>query len=333
MLDYVQRRGADRHALALEARLELDHLSDPDRRVPLSTYLTLMRAAKTRTGDPALMLKFGAEVAMSDVSVVGLIMEASATMFDALLQMQRYGRLAAELRLETPGPRFELVSRGANLFLVDRRADPDDAPELTEVAFARLTCGPRRFLKSPHVLGVEVTQPKPVYAHVYNEVFQCPVVYGADWNALRLHPEVAEWRVAQNPRYVFGLLRDRADALLSQLDTPDTVRARLEAVLLPDLHKGEMTVETAAARLGFSRQTLFRKLRSEGVTYASALADLRFRLAVDYLRGGRASVNDTAYLLGFSEPAAFSRAFKRWSGESPRAFLRTSPPGVRASHE
>lgn len=326
LLDYAERRGVDRSRLAHDAGLDLSTFVDPDQRAPLSTYVDLMRSAKTQTGDPALALRLGAEVAMSQVSIVGLIMEASATMFDALVQMQRYGRLAAEMELATAGPRFELASKDGGLFLVDRRGDPNATPELTEAAFARLTCGPRRFLAQPHVLGVEVTHPEPSYAAVYQEVFRCPVTFRAEWNALRLHPDIASWTVAQNPRYVFGLLRVRAEDLLKQLAAAHTVRGQLEAVLLPDLHKGEVSAEAAAARLGFSRQTLFRKLRSEGATYASVLADLRFRLAVDYLRGGRVSVNETAYLLGFSDPAAFSRAFKRWAGASPKAFLAIAPP-------
>lgn len=66
-----------------------------------------------------------------------------------------------------------------------------------------------------------------------------------------------------------------------------------------------------------SRQTLFRHLRIEGTSYAQLLDELRHRLALHYLDGRRVSVNETAYLLGFSDPAAFSRAFKRWTGSSP----------------
>jgi AraC-like DNA-binding protein len=73
-----------------------------------------------------------------------------------------------------------------------------------------------------------------------------------------------------------------------------------------------------AGKMGLSRQTLFRKLKAEGATFEKLLDELRCRLAVDYLRGRKVSVNETAYLVGFSEPAAFSRAFKRWTGMTPR---------------
>ncbi|MFN3377755.1 MAG: helix-turn-helix transcriptional regulator, partial [Burkholderiaceae bacterium] len=120
------------------------------------------------------------------------------------------------------------------------------------------------------------------------------------------------------PRYVFGVLVERADDLLRELEDQRTVRGRVEAVLLPLLHTGEVSADAVAHALGFSRQTLFRKLRAEGATYKTVLDDLRHRMALRYLSGAKASVNETAYLVGFSEPAAFSRAFKRWTGKSPR---------------
>jgi len=73
-----------------------------------------------------------------------------------------------------------------------------------------------------------------------------------------------------------------------------------------------------ASKLGLSRQTLFRKLKAEGVTFELVLDELRQQLALYYLNGKKVSINQTAYLVGFSEPAAFSRAFKRWTGSSPR---------------
>ena len=82
-------------------------------------------------------------------------------------------------------------------------------------------------------------------------------------------------------------------------------------------------MDMVASKLGLSRQTLFRKLKAEGVTFEKVLDELRHRLAVSYLSGRKVSVNETAYLVGFSDPAAFSRAFKRWTGASPRT-ARTS---------
>jgi AraC-like DNA-binding protein len=167
-----------------------------------------------------------------------------------------------------------------------------------------------------------VTHSAPAYHAEYEQIFQCPVTFASHWNALRMDPSVATWRVSKQPRYVFGVLTERGDALLQSLDDSRTTRGRVERLLLPILHTGGARAETIASALGFSRQTLFRRLKAEGVTYAQVLDDLRHRMALHYLSGRKVSVHETAYLVGFSDPALFSRAFKRWTGTSPRAVRR-----------
>ena len=80
-----------------------------------------------------------------------------------------------------------------------------------------------------------------------------------------------------------------------------------------------------ASQLGLSRQSLFRRLRAEGVTFEQVLDGLRHTLALRYLNGEGLSVKETAFRLGFSEPASFSRAFKRWTGTSPLAMRQKNP--------
>lgn len=329
LIAFAVQKGADRAALLARAGLELADLEDHDDRLPFETYMALMRAAQDLCGDPALALHFGEAVDLAELSIVGLIMNASATMGDALAQMQRFGRLALETEGLSNGPRFALSARDGQLWMVDTRADPNAFPELTEGAFVRLVCGPRRFLPEPHVLEVQFTHPAPTWSAEYDRIFQCPVTFSSGWNAMRLDPRIATWPVALQPRYVFGVLTQRADGLLQELDDQKTVRGRVESVLLPLLHTGSVGADAVARALGFSRQTLFRKLKTENATFKQVLDALRHRMALRYLTGTRASVNETAYLVGFSEPAAFSRAFKRWTGQSPRdvQLARVTAPG------
>jgi len=129
-------------------------------------------------------------------------------------------------------------------------------------------------------------------------------------------------KIAVQPRYVFGILSEHADALLKSLENAKSTRGRVESLLMPVLHKGEASMDAIASKMGLSRQTLFRRLKAEGTTFETVLDALRHQLALQYLKGRKASVNETAYLVGFSEPAAFSRAFKRWTGVNPREMRR-----------
>lgn len=318
LADYAATRGADADALLAAAGLDPAALcQDRDARVPYDGYKALMRAAKAACGDPALALHWGASVDMAEVSVVGLIMNAAETMGEAFAQMQRFGRLVLET--DRAGPRFDLATREDGLWLVDRLEEAEAFPEMIEVTFARLVCGPRRFLPEPGVLDVHVSYAAPSYRAEYDRIFRCPVRFNAPWNALRVHPMIAGWRVAQQPRYVFGELTEHADALLARLDADQRFASQVEALMLPVLHTGRVSADWAAAKLGMSRQTLYRRLKAEGCTFGEVLDDTRRRMALDYLGAKRVSVNETAYLVGFSDPAAFSRAFKRWTGKSPSA--------------
>jgi AraC-like DNA-binding protein len=99
---------------------------------------------------------------------------------------------------------------------------------------------------------------------------------------------------------------------------PDTpIRRMVERHVEPLLAAGPVRIEEVARGLGFSRQTLYRRLKVEGATFEQVLDDLRRRLALRFIRDEGVTVKEAAYGLGFSDPAAFSRAFKRWTGASP----------------
>lgn len=310
-------KGADATELAARSGVYLDNLEDPDARVPFPDYVTLMRAGQAMTGDPALALHYAEAVEFSEISIVGLLGNASETMLDAFGQMNRFGRLAVEY--EGPEERFQLSRERDGLWLVDMRLNPNAFHELTETTFGRMAWGSRFVFGTPFVLGAEVTHADPGYACEYERVFGCPVAFGAPRNAVRLSEAWATHRLQLLPRYVFGVLSEHAQALLKSLEDSKTTRGRVEALLMPILHTGEASMDVIAGRMGLSRQTLFRRLKAEDVTFERVLDELRHKLALHYLSGQKVSVNETAYLVGFSDPAAFSRAFKRWTGTSPGA--------------
>jgi AraC-like DNA-binding protein len=316
LLELAVAKGADRRALAERAGLELDDLADQDARIPFSSYVALMRAGQALAGDPALGLHYGEAVDISEVSIVGLLGQASTNMIEAFNQLNRYVRLIVEVEVDTH--RFQMTAKDGGIWIVDTRRNPNAFPELTESAFAQLVCGPRRFGPGPVLKAVHVTHADPGYREEYERIFRAPVTFGADWNAVQIEPTWGPQPVARLSRYVFGVLSERADALLRDLESSKATRGRVESLLMPILHTGEAGMDLIAGKMALSRQTLFRKLKAEGVTFEKVLDELRHRLALDYLSARKVSVNETAYLVGFSDPAAFSRAFKRWTGCSPR---------------
>jgi len=285
-----------------------------------------MRAGRALSGDAALALHYGEAVDISEVSILGLIGQASADMAEAFAQVNRFVPLIVETDNAGSGRRFGIVADAAGVWMVDNRRNPNAFPELTESAFAQLVCGQRRFGGDlPFLKAVHVTHAAPAHRAEYDRIFRVPVVFGSDRNGLLIEPAAANQGVDRLPRYAFSLLTEHAEALLRTLERSKSVRGRVETLLIARLHTGADSMAAVAGRLGMSRQTLFRKLKAEGVTFGQVLDQLRYRMAADYLGARKVSINETAYLVGFSEPAAFSRAYKRWTGASPARHADARP--------
>jgi AraC-like DNA-binding protein len=321
-MELAVSRGARREELTQRSGIAPADLHNQDTRIPFSKYAALMRAGKELCNDPALALHFAEATDLSEMSVIPLLSNPSGTMAGALAQLNRYAPLDVDVD-GLAGDRFQLTAIDGQLWMVDARPNPNDFPELTETAFARMVCMSRRFLGDKSLFkAVHVTHAEPAYRAEYDRIFQMPVVFESDKNALLLSDDAwstwSTYRSAIPSDYVSSILRAHADVLLERLESSKSTRGRVESVLMPILHTRAGSMDTVADRLGLSRQTVLRRLKAEGVTFEKVLDELRHRMALHYLNDKKLSANEAAYLVGFSDPAAFSRAFKRWTGSSPR---------------
>jgi AraC-like DNA-binding protein len=321
LLDFAVSKQANQTALLERAKISLDDVLDPDNRIPFENYRLLMRSGIELTRDPALALHYGEEVAFEELSVVGLIALACDTLFHAFTEVNRYNGLVIQVDGVGHGPRFQQVMENGKTWIVDNRLNPNGFPELTESGWARIVCGTRHFVPEGKLLvkEVHVTHPAPAHRAEYDRIFRVPTVFESDRNALQIDESLIFNKVARTTHYAFGVLSEHAKALLETLEKATTTRGKTEGLLIPILHQGEPSADAIARELGLSRPTFYRKLKAEGTTFAKLLDDLRQKLALHYLDGNKVSVNEAAYLVGFSDPSAFSRAFKRWTGTSPRA--------------
>ncbi len=317
LLDLAVSKGANRTALLERSRIDSRRLQDPDNRIQMAKYVALMRAGQELCNDPAFALLLGESLGIAQLSIVGLIGQACETLADTIVQMNRYGRLVAEIDGAATGDRFVLQHEDRQFWLIDTRKNPNDFPELTETSFARMVCESRRGTAEQFAKAVHVTHAAPDYRTAYDRIFRVPVVFESDKNALLADEEWLTLRSPLPSRYVFGGLGERADDLLRSLQSVKSTRGRVQTLLFPILHAGDPSADTIAGKMGLNRQALLGLLKAESTSFEKVVDDLRHRLAIEYLNGKKVSVNETAYLVGFSEPAIFSRAFKRWTGRRP----------------
>ncbi len=322
LLEYAVVNGAARETLLAQSGIQEAELSDHFNRIPLARYIALMRRAKALCNDPAIALHFGASSNCADLTLVAMIASSCESVQMAFDLMNRYARISLDVDgIEGPD-HFPIEHTRAGVWLIDNRQHHGLFPELTETTLARFATNiPKAFGRSA-LRAVHLKAPAPAYQAECEAVFGVPVTYRCRQNAILLDPSVISARIATAPRYVLGVLTARADALLQGLENSRSTRGRVEAVLLPLLHTGDVSMDRVARDLAMSRPTLYRKLKAERVTFEELLDALRHRMALHHLATSAATVNEVSVLVGFSDPAAFSRAFKRWTGRSPRAAMR-----------
>ena len=312
LLEALCALGGDRAALLAHAGLTDADLADPDRRLALEPHLRLVERMPDFGDDAGL--RIGAHLAYRGLGVVGLAMEASGTVGDALALLQRYRTLV----LEEAVPRLAVV---------------DDIIELTQVlppriarlrqpaeAQAAATLMTVRALAGAAVAPLRVGMPHaaPADARPHAALFRCPIEWGAAAWKLELPRALLDRPLARHNPQLVAYLSRRAEALRASLGEQGSVGEQVRRAIEVSLAHGEPALAAIARRLGTSARSLQRRLQAEGTSFAVVLDEARRVRAFERLTDPALSVAEIAFLLGYAEPAAFHHAFKRWTGQTPQ---------------
>jgi AraC-like DNA-binding protein len=283
--------------------------------------LLLARAAEL-TGNPAFGLALGARVPSSALHVLSCLLLASPTLRVAIDGLMRHAPYLSD------GVRWELQEQGDLVALSYHGVVPcSDGSRIA--ADAVMAVGARVLhwftQQKPH--GIEFRHPAPIYAAQYHEQFGCPVQFERPQNALSFPRALLDRRQAHGDPNALTFLHD----LIAQLFHRRTdVLPMSERVRL--LLRGEMLIapdySRIAQRLGVPPRTLRRRLAQEGVCLSRLVDEARLRAACEELGRARPCIREMSKQLGYSEPSAFARAFKRWTGKTPLQFSREVRPST-----
>lgn len=321
VVDFATTRGIERRALLLRAGLNEADLDALDARHPTDRLIALLRAGAQLERDDAFALHFGQYVPCDQVSLAAPLGRSARNVSEALQLVNRYTPLSIDFPALGGADRYRFARDAAGLWLCDDR--PADVwPEITELVFSRMVQGIRRVQRTDVVRAVYVRHAAPAHAAMYESIFAVPVHFATGRNAILLDPSYEFTELVPGPAHVTRVLARHADAQLVAMEQQRSCRGRLEAELRAVLHTGNVSITHTARRMAMSRQTLYRRLKAEGVTYEQVLETLRRDIATTALEQGAASVRESALRVGFADPAAFSRAFKRWTGRSPSELAR-----------
>ncbi|MEU3608442.1 AraC family transcriptional regulator [Streptomyces sp. NPDC035033] len=179
---------------------------------------------------------------------------------------------------------------------------------------------------------VEFAHPEPRHAAEYALLFGAPCVFGAGRTAAVLDRADLDEPVLRDADALADFLRRAPDGVLVRAEWGSTATGRVRHLIGRALPAGPVpTPEELAERLSVSPQTLRRRLAAEGTTYQRLRDQVRRDHAIAALAAGRVSIERLSRQLGFSEPSAFHRAFRRWTGETPRAYRNRARGAVPAA--
>ena len=314
----VEGAGIARDRFLTDAGLAWSQMNDGSLRVPWQEYCRVIRAALASSGDAALGLHMGEQASASWFDVLGHLAQHSTTLRAALESCVRYSPLASD------GPRLELREE-ADLAVVRLWHLSGDSPEVRFVA-EFVMCGLLSHLFRRFV-GVGALPRRVCFAYAapahhaeYTRIFQGRACFGQAFTGIELERSwLGCWQLHHSPE-LHDLLRTRAEQLLSRLDRDAPATDRVRRWLGCHSLRDKPSMEQIARDLGMSGRSLRRRLSEEGAHFTQLVEDARATSAKRMLDDPRRSVQEAAFALGFASHAAFTRAFKRWTGQSPSAY-------------
>ncbi|AUX46762.1 AraC family transcriptional regulator [Sorangium cellulosum] len=316
---YAEQRGADRGALLEAAGLPPAALADPDARVPLEAFYTLVEAAVAALADPHLGLGFAGRFQPEHLDALGFLAMSSPTLGEALRRMLRYQQLWNE------GERYTLEIRGDRAHLGFAPFGPDRPAhgQMAEVFALDVLVNAGQMSGAPiEAIAVRFRHAPAGDPAEKERRIGSRLAFGAPATELVMPAEVLERPLPHANEALAAFLERQVGALAARLPgaapAPPALAQRVRSLLGEQLREGA-DLPALAARLRMSPRTLQRRLRDEGTSLNALLDEVRRARAAALLEADMA-IAEVAYLLGYSEPSAFHRAFRRWTGATPEGF-------------
>ncbi|CAN5747268.1 AraC family transcriptional regulator [soil metagenome] len=297
-----------------------------DETMPPNTYVAADRvddqlaAIATQRADPAFALTLARAATVRPLGLFGHMVWLSGTVRDALT---RAAKFYAVVTRRTTLTLDESDGAIATLRMHPVTRTVKRGRILTEFPFASLALRAREATGGAFVLrAVRFTHPgeaTPAYA----EVFGAPVTFGGPHDEIELTASQLDLRLAGADPITSAALEAKVAQLTASGSGRSAFVEKVRRAIATHLdHQPELSPTAIARSLGISARTLRRHLEQEGLTLRTALDDVRRERADELLAAGT-SVKEIAFALGFSEPSAFSRAYKRWTGVAPRVAARS----------
>ena len=316
-IDFLKEQGFGEREILTSTNINPEQLQDANNQLTIAQYEQLVRRGIALTGNPAIGLDFGARLNTTGSGLLGLGVLASKTFAEGLHFAKRCTVVvnpAVNIQLHVEGDRF-------HAYIEEAYPWEDTEPFMVDTAFALFTSAVKLF--DPLVceqLIYDMRYPAMPNEEVYRQHFRGQMNFNSHRNRISFPLEFCQRPMPfQNPSAV-----RQAEQLLGQ--QIESLNNAYNAVLLPIQqlianNPGHIpSIEEVATSFHVSSRTLNRRLKDMGTTFKDLVAEVRKKLAIEYLRSPKNSIDEIAYLLGYRDSSNFSKAFRNWTGHSPTQY-------------
>ncbi len=309
----LEQRGVDPKPVFDQAGISLQTTTDPMLRLTNREVSQLFKASVEATGDPAFGLLVGNSLHPGNLHALGYALMASTSLRDFCLRLQNYYKLvsqSAQIRTEETPHEFLLIATILH----------DDICVETQDAFATLMIRFMRFIHpSFNPLRLGLIRPRPqTGVQVYYDFFGCDIDFDQAELVIAIAPAIVDTALPGASKELAQMHDQTTMQYLRRLDKQDIIN-RVRSMIIEELSSA-ITKQRVADRLCMSARSLQLKLAAKNTSFQEILDGTRRDLALSYMEQSAISITEAAFLLGFSDVSNFTRAFKRWTGKSPRDY-------------
>ncbi len=310
--------GVRRRDLLWSVGVDPDAPVDPKQMIPDDDYYALCeRVVRDDAHGPSLSIRVGSSMRCDDYGAFGLACKAAVDLRGSFERAERYGRVLTSVSTYTLAREddafFMMLHRAG-----ERRLGLRLSNEQTIVAITQISREVSQTPFYPDTVHFKHPAPHDITAH--EAYFGCPVVFGSDRDALQVSAERLRAPNRLGDPGLSGFFDAHMDTELAAFTDDQGLDHRVCVQIAQALSEGVPAISAVASRLGMSGRTLQRRLAEQGAAYQDLVDKARRDLAERLLRDTDYPLSDIAFLTGFSDQSAFTRAFKRWSGQTPRSY-------------
>ena len=308
----------DKDAVLRSMGIDPDDSIDPKLMVPAADYYVFLENLADLDGDAiTIPLRAGAAMRCDDYGAFGLAFKSATTLHGSYRRSGRYARVLTSVS----NYEIEMTPRGGLMHL-DRAGERRLGMRLSnEATIASITSISREVCtKEFNPLAVYFKHPKPQTILEHKNYFGCPVYFNSDKDALLVSHELLKTPNKLGDESISKFFDSHLESEVLELEDNEELDQLVCKQISRSLSEGIPTLSDMARHLGMSSRSLQRKLAERNLSYRTLLERSRRLLAQKLLRQTDYSLAEVAFMTGFSEQSAFTRAFKRWQGETPRSY-------------